>query len=117
MRMEDIDANRMGRMIAGRLRGNIPRMLRAISFSFSPYVPPTHGHVVMRAHFLVQPTADDLDQLNDMEGELYADTPHDWTLESTFDFEIEVQLAPVGTKIYPREHIAWVDPMEAHRKA
>ncbi len=117
MRMEDIDADYMGREIAGRLDGNTPRMLRAISFSFSPYLPPTHGKVVMRAHFLVPPTAADLDQLNDMEGELYADTMHDFKTEPTFDFEIEVQLAPVGTKIYPREHIAWVDPMEAHRKA
>lgn len=117
MRLEDIDANRMGRMIAGSLADDIPRMLCAVSFSFSPYVPPTHGNVHIRAHFFSPPTKDDLEALSMMETYLYADTTDDTGLGSTFDFETEVQLAPVGTKIYPREHIAWVDPMEAHREA
>jgi hypothetical protein len=110
MRMEHIDADFIRRRIAWTFAKDAPRMLRAVSFSFSPYVPPTHGNVRIRAHFFSPPTEDDLEALSMMETYLYADT-------TEFDFETEVQLAPVGTKIYPREHIAWVDPMEVHREA
>ncbi len=42
---------------------------------------------------------------------------HPAKLENTFDLAIAVQVASVGSNIYPREYLAWIDPMEAHRKA
>jgi hypothetical protein len=109
--MQDIDAEYMKRLIAALLKFDTPRSLRALSFSLSPYVKPKPDIVVMRAHFYMPPTRDELEDISVLETELYSQTDL-----HTFDFTSEAQVAPIGTKLYPLEYMAWTDPTEAYRK-
>ncbi len=57
------------------------------------------------------PIRDELEDISVLESELYSQMDED-----TFDFTSEAQVAPIGTKLYPLEYMAWMDPTEAYRK-
>ena len=111
MRDEDVDADEMTRMVIWRMRGNTPKNLRALSFSFDPIHGQEYGNIMLRAHFFLSPTIDDLEDIVQIEAESSGDLP------DNFNFTSKIQIAPITTKLRPLDHMAWIDPAEAFRKS